>query len=515
MPAALVPAVAYYRKSKATQEASIDKQRREVEAFATANGYRVVREYVDEGISGWKAKERREFIRLIEDADEGDFSAVLVYDQDRFSRFGMRKFFRYLDELADAGVVVVSVNQGVLNTDDDDIGSTLKAGVDQHAKREYARSIAIHAAPQLAKLKRSGVWTSNPPFGYDKGQDGHLVPNDSAGIVRDIFHWRREGAGLGEIAKRLNDMGIATPRAGTWCQQKVRHVLKRKAYIGVVVIGEHSRAQFRRCTEGIEEIADAHPAIVDMDAWDAVQAMWWTKGKKTRYAETAPLSGLLVCGRCGALMYPTQQRRWKYYKCSTNMRRQGCGHCALPQEATLDMLGAAIRRFCTDEREALEAAVERTLRRRVAEPAKHANTAIAKQVSSLTRQIDRAAERLLAVDDSLVPTVTAKLNELQGRRDRLQRELDASDEPPTPRQLNMREVLDSLWTIGDRMKLADPAKLRPFLVRLIEQVRLDFEPGAVTARGQKMEFAGGEMRLCQGELIAISGNAQPRGRSCC
>jgi len=48
----LVPAVIYLRMSNSVQEKSIPEQRIEVERYAADNGYRIVREYVDEAISG-------------------------------------------------------------------------------------------------------------------------------------------------------------------------------------------------------------------------------------------------------------------------------------------------------------------------------------------------------------------------------------------------------------------------------------------------------------------------------
>ena len=63
----LVPAVAYVRCSSDAQvDASIPAQRASIEKYASDNGYRIVRWYVDEGISGWKDT-REEFQRLIGD----------------------------------------------------------------------------------------------------------------------------------------------------------------------------------------------------------------------------------------------------------------------------------------------------------------------------------------------------------------------------------------------------------------------------------------------------------------
>ena len=59
----LIPAVVYYRMSSDKHEASILEQCEAVERYTADNGYRIIREYVDEGISGDKTGKRTAFLR--------------------------------------------------------------------------------------------------------------------------------------------------------------------------------------------------------------------------------------------------------------------------------------------------------------------------------------------------------------------------------------------------------------------------------------------------------------------
>src|SRR5262249_32979526 len=100
----IVPAVAYYRMSDDKQEASIADQREAVKAYAAEHGYRIVREYKDEGISGDDTEKRLEFQRMLRDAkDRGDFAVVLCWDQDRFGRFDPLEAGYWVKPLRDAG----------------------------------------------------------------------------------------------------------------------------------------------------------------------------------------------------------------------------------------------------------------------------------------------------------------------------------------------------------------------------------------------------------------------------
>lgn len=66
--APLAPAVGYLRRSTDRQEQSIGDQRSAIEAYAETSGFRIVRYYTDDGISGTSTSGRRAFQKLIADA---------------------------------------------------------------------------------------------------------------------------------------------------------------------------------------------------------------------------------------------------------------------------------------------------------------------------------------------------------------------------------------------------------------------------------------------------------------
>jgi site-specific DNA recombinase len=108
----LVPAVAYLRRSTNRQEKSLDDQRTEIEHYAVARGYQILRWYKDDGISGDSTERRKGFLTLHQTACNGrDCDVILVWDQDRFGRFDSVEAGYWIHPLRKAGVKLVSVTE--------------------------------------------------------------------------------------------------------------------------------------------------------------------------------------------------------------------------------------------------------------------------------------------------------------------------------------------------------------------------------------------------------------------
>ena len=102
---ATTPAVAYYRMSTDRQDKSVAEQREAVERYAREHGFKIVREYCDEAISGDETRRRAGFKRMIADAESlGDFEVILCWDQDRFGRFNSIEAGHWIYPLMQAGI---------------------------------------------------------------------------------------------------------------------------------------------------------------------------------------------------------------------------------------------------------------------------------------------------------------------------------------------------------------------------------------------------------------------------
>ena len=80
-------AVIYARYSPGSKQnyQSIEGQLKECYAFAEGRDLRIVREYVDEHLTGTNDK-RTQFLQMIEDSKRKGFQYIIVYQLDRFAR---------------------------------------------------------------------------------------------------------------------------------------------------------------------------------------------------------------------------------------------------------------------------------------------------------------------------------------------------------------------------------------------------------------------------------------------
>jgi DNA invertase Pin-like site-specific DNA recombinase len=104
-------AAIYARVSTNNGHQSPAMQLNELRDYCQRRGWEISGEYVDNGVSG--AKEHRpELDRLLADAHQRRFDAVLVYRYDRFAR-SLRQLVNALEEFRSLGIEFVSLHEGV------------------------------------------------------------------------------------------------------------------------------------------------------------------------------------------------------------------------------------------------------------------------------------------------------------------------------------------------------------------------------------------------------------------
>jgi len=230
-------AVGYIRVSSEEQAATgfgLTTQEAAIRAFAESQGYEMLEVVTDAGISGaTRPSERPGFGRIVELAEAGAFSVLLVWKFDRLARQIVYAVTAANDLSERLGVNLRSVTEPIDTATP--MGRTVFAILAGMAEQERAVITERTFLGRREKANRGGFAGGPAPLGYDRDHQGGLVVNeDTAATVRSIFEQRKDGATLGAIATGLNDAGVATARGGRWWPATVRYVLDNPKYRGEV-----------------------------------------------------------------------------------------------------------------------------------------------------------------------------------------------------------------------------------------------------------------------------------------
>ena len=195
--------VALYARVSTLNGQHSDMQTAELREYAQRRDWKVVAEYIDEGISG--ARERRPHLdRLWADCRRRKVDAVLVYRYDRFAR-SLRQLVNALEEFRALGINFVSLHEGVdTSTPNGRLVFGIFASIAEF-ERELIRSrVRSGLAAARAKGKRLGR------------------PRTTVDVER-IAQRRAAGASWREIAE---EMGVGTGTAVRAFQQRAKNLSK-------------------------------------------------------------------------------------------------------------------------------------------------------------------------------------------------------------------------------------------------------------------------------------------------
>lgn len=208
---------------------------------------------------------RREFDRMLREAEEHRISVILTKSISRFGRDTVETL-EALRRLKEAGVRVIFDEEG-LDTDqvDDTMLISIMESLAQDENETRSRNIRMGLYNRAASGK-SGNYRKRA-YGYVKGDDGELVIEPTqAQVVRNIFRWYIDGASILKIINKLAEKGIPSPTGKEkWSKKTIENILSNRAYLGVVVTNDplHEDQKF--------QMTEARPPILTEDVFRAAQ----------------------------------------------------------------------------------------------------------------------------------------------------------------------------------------------------------------------------------------------------
>ena len=305
--------------------------------------------YKDDGFSGTNFK-RPGFLDMIGDIEAGLVNMVIVKDMSRFGRNYLEVGLYTEIRFPEMGVRFIAINDGV--DSDDQMGNDFtpfRNIINEWYAKDTSKKIRAVFRNKGMSGQRLAV---NAPYGYIKGEDGHLlVDEETAPVVELIFQLCVEGNGPGKIARMLKEREIPTPgtitfqRTGQtsryfpddpcrWNPATVLSILGQDAYLGRTTNFKTTKLSYKSKKTVINSpdkwavFEGTHEAIIDKETWEIVQKSREHRRRPTKMGEMGLFSGLAYCADCGAKLYHhrsiTLTKEQESYICSNYQSRKKC-----------------------------------------------------------------------------------------------------------------------------------------------------------------------------------------------
>lgn len=311
------------------QQTSYAKQKEYYTSYISKNpDWELVDIYADEGLSGTTTKHRKEFQRMMQDAENGKIDLILTKSISRFARntIDTLSWIQRLRNLPNP-VQVKFEKEGFESFD---FGSEMILTIMSAFAQAESRSISDNVKWSLMQNFKNGKPTINlnRMIGYDMSENGEWVINEEqAKTVRKIYNMYLCGVSAHRIAALLNSNGIFTVNHKNWSAQSVLDVLRNEKYVGDLTMQKTITVDMLAHkvvkNEGIAKqfhIRDHHQPIVERAVWDKVQELvehnTFEETKNKSKDKHAILSNL-KCSVCGKPYVRTKYSS-KVYSLSNN-----------------------------------------------------------------------------------------------------------------------------------------------------------------------------------------------------
>lgn len=301
---------AYCRVStdKEDQLNSLEAQKEFFAEYTKRTGDNLVRLYADEGISGTKIKNRKEFLRMMADAERGLFDMLVVKDISRFARNTV-DLLQNIRKLKSLGIETQFLTANMTSMGNSEFVLTIFGALAQEESANTSKRVKFGK-----KINAEKGRVPNIVYGYDKtiGDYFNLQINEQeAAIVQQIFSWYiNNGYGSAKIAILLNERGLKTKRNCQWSQNGVCRILTNELYTGRIINGKQEVSDFltgkRESKDKSEWLITERPdlRIIEPDVFEKAQALLRERGQafkldSKRHSNAYLFSTLIQCKECG------------------------------------------------------------------------------------------------------------------------------------------------------------------------------------------------------------------------
>lgn len=410
-------AIAYYRYSSHKQgEQSIEGQAHAAQAWASANGYTLVREYADRAVSG-RTDDREAFQQMLRELDRLRPEVLILWKVDRMGRnreeVAINKY-----KCKKAGTKVVYTAESIPDSPEGVILESVLEGMAEYYSLQLSQNIRRGQRLSAEKCQSIG---GRPLMGYRVINKRYELDESGAAVVREIFKMYLSGSSQSQIARSLNAQGLRTVAGKAWRSESVRRILVNERYTGIYIC-----SGFR--------IPGGMPQIIDEETFRRAQEMAKVHKRmpahdweNTEYL----LTGKLFCGKCGRQMTGISGRgksgaKHNYYACMGHKKRL-CDKKSVRQDWIEGIVMQYIIELLQDE-PLLESIAHETYQFYL----QNQDTSYVDLLQSDLRQVEKSLKNMLhAIEMGIITDETReRMEELSARKKELAAAIEVAQAQP-------------------------------------------------------------------------------------
>ena len=251
-------------------------------------------------------------LRLLSDAENGKFSAVLCMAIDRLGRSSQKDGGIILETFKENGISIITP-QKTYNLDDEFDETSVE--MQSFLARQELKSIKRRLNAGIRKSLEEGYHITEAPFGYDRAYLNKRptleINNTEAEAVRMIFDmYVNKDMGCGKISDMLNTLGYTTKKGGFFSRNSVNFILQNPIYTGQIIWNRRHRIKKKTLFDKNRYIANpedtwiksegAHPLIISDQLFEKAQQIRISRiHTPTRERSLSnPFAGIVFCRNC-------------------------------------------------------------------------------------------------------------------------------------------------------------------------------------------------------------------------
>ena len=338
---------AYCRVSTDTADQlnSLEAQKEFFSEYTKRTGDTLVRLYADEGISGTKIKNRKEFLRMMADAEKGLFDMLVVKDISRFARNTV-DLLQNIRKLKALGIETQFLTANMTSMGNSEFVLTIFGALAQEESANTSKRVKFGKKMNAEKGR-----VPNIVYGYDKTIGDYFnleINKGEAKVVKQIYKWyTEEGYGAAKIANMLNEKGCKTKRNCKWSQNAICRILTNEIYTGKIINGKQEVSDFltgqRKDKDETEWFVVERPEIQIIEDETFERAQEILRGRHDAFNITHErqsnkhlFSTLIKCKECGWSFRRTVRKYKNTYVRWVCSGRNGRGADSCSNTTTVD-----------------------------------------------------------------------------------------------------------------------------------------------------------------------------------